>query len=63
MLEISIDDNGRGFPFSGSYTLDELELLQLGPESIKSRVRSLSGELTLESRPGRGVVMKIRIPA
>ena len=30
-LEISIDDNGHGFPFAGSYSLEELELLRLGP--------------------------------
>src|SRR5207248_11493389 len=34
-LDIVIEDNGHGFPFSGRYTLDELELLRLGPTSIK----------------------------
>jgi signal transduction histidine kinase len=28
-LEISIDDNGHGFAFAGSYSLEELELLRL----------------------------------
>jgi signal transduction histidine kinase len=61
-LEISIDDNGHGFPFAGSYSLEELELLRLGPASLKRRARSLNAELTLESRPGRGAGLKFRVP-
>jgi len=61
-LEVSVDDNGRGFPFSGTYSLEELELLRLGPVSLKRRARSLNADLTLESRPGRGVGLKFRIP-
>jgi len=63
LLEITIEDNGGGFPFSGSYTLDELDLLRLGPASIKRRVRALSGDLSLESRPGHGAGLKIRVKA
>jgi len=61
-IEIRAEDNGSGFPFSGAFTLDELELLRLGPVSIKRRVRMLGGELQLESTPGRGASMQIRIP-
>jgi signal transduction histidine kinase len=61
-IEIKAEDNGSGFPFSGAFTLDELELLRLGPISIKRRVRMLGGELQLESNPGRGASMQIRIP-
>lgn len=61
-LEISIDDNGHGFPFAGNYTLEELELLRLGPASLKRRARALNAELLLESRPGRGASLKYRIP-
>jgi signal transduction histidine kinase len=43
--------------------LDELELLKVGPASIKRRVRSLNGDLTIDSRPGRGAGLKIRVPA
>jgi signal transduction histidine kinase len=60
-LEISISDDGAGFPFSGSYTLDELELLRLGPVSIRRRVRALGGELHVESRPGQGAGLKVRV--
>lgn len=62
-LEIAVDDNGAGFGFSGLFTLEELELLRLGPQSIKRRVRSLGGELVVESRPGQGAGLRIRIPA
>jgi signal transduction histidine kinase len=62
IVEITVEDNGAGFPFSGSFTLEELELLRLGPQSVKRRVRSLGGELVVESRPGQGASLKIRIP-
>ncbi len=61
-LEISIDDNGRGFNFSGAYTLEDLELLRLGPASLKRRARSLNADLLLDSRPGRGAGLRFRIP-
>jgi len=61
-LEISVDDNGHGFPFAGSYSLEELELLRLGPASLKRRARALNAELLLESRPGRGASLKYRVP-
>ena len=61
-LEISVDDNGHGFDFAGSYSLEELELLRLGPASLKRRARSLNADLLLESRPGRGAGIKFRIP-
>ena len=61
-LEISVDDNGHGFNFAGTYSLEELELLRLGPASLKRRARGLNADLLLESRPGRGAGIKFRIP-
>jgi signal transduction histidine kinase len=61
-LEISVDDNGHGFNFAGSYSLEELDLLRLGPASLKRRARGLNADLLLESRPGRGAGIKFRIP-
>jgi signal transduction histidine kinase len=61
-LEISVDDNGHGFAFAGAFTLEELELLRLGPASLKRRARSLSAEMLLESRPGRGAGIQFRVP-
>jgi signal transduction histidine kinase len=61
-FEISIDDNGQGFNFVGVYTLEELDLLKIGPASLKRRARSVNAEMTVDSRPGRGAGIKIRIP-
>ncbi len=61
-LEIIVRDDGAGFPFAGSYRLDELEALRAGPESIKRRVRGFEGDLTLTSRPGSGSQLRIRLP-
>jgi two-component system sensor histidine kinase DegS len=61
-LEILVEDDGEGFPFSGSYNLTELELLRLGPLSIRRRVRGLSGDIQLASNPGRGASLRIRVP-
>ncbi len=58
-LEISVDDNGHGFNFAGTYSLEELELLRLGPASLKRRARSLNADMQLESRPGRGAGLKV----
>ena len=61
-LEVVAEDNGGGFPFGGSFTLEEMELMRMGPVSIKRRVRMLSGEMTLDSRPGQGSTLEIRVP-
>ena len=57
-----VDDNGRGFSFSGRYTSEELDRLRLGPISIKERTRSVGGTLTVESNPGHGARLTIEIP-
>ena len=61
-MEISVDDNGHGFGFVGSYSLEELELLRLGPASLKRRARSLNADLVVESRPDSDARIKFRIP-
>jgi two-component system sensor histidine kinase DegS len=61
-VEVTVNDDGSGFPFSGAYSLDELEMLRLGPRSIKRRVRTLGGDLTLDSKPSSGATLHIRIP-
>jgi signal transduction histidine kinase len=61
-VEISIGDNGQGFPFDGAMALEELDRLGAGPASIRRRVGALGGALTVESRPGRGARLIVRIP-
>jgi len=59
---LAVDDNGRGFSFSGRFTSEELDRLRLGPISIKERTRSVGGTLTVESNPGHGARLTIEIP-
>jgi len=61
-IKIDIEDDGTGFPFAGEFTLDELELLGLGPQSIMRRTRGLEGDLRLVSRPGRGSEVHVSLP-
>lgn len=61
-LELRAEDNGGGFPFGGAFTLEEMELMRMGPVSIKRRVRMLNGELMLDSRPGQGSTLEVRFP-
>jgi signal transduction histidine kinase len=61
-FRVSIEDNGGGFPFGGTYTLDDLNLLGVGPQSIRNRAKEMQGDLSLESRPGVGSTLHIRVP-
>ncbi len=59
---LSIEDDGRGFEFSGRLTQLELERIRRGPLIIKQRARAIGAELTIESRPGQGARLEIRLP-
>ncbi len=59
---LRIDDDGRGFDFSGRRGMDELEARSLGPFVIRERVSTLGGELEIESEPGRGSRLEIAFP-
>jgi len=59
---LSIDDDGCGFPFTGRWSQAELEKGRRGPLVIKERVRSIGGELTIESDPGQGARLEIAVP-
>ena len=59
---LTIDDDGRGFEFYGRFSLSELEDSRRGPLMIKERVRAIGGELSLDTRPGRGARLEIKIP-
>lgn len=60
--KLVIDDDGKGFPFSGRFTLTELDDLRRGPTVIKERVRAVGGDMVLESSPGHGSRLEITIP-
>ncbi len=58
---VSVGDNGRGFPFSGRYSAEELARLDLGPKTLRERVRAINGSLMLESGP-RGAELHVVLP-
>jgi signal transduction histidine kinase len=61
-LQLTIEDDGKGFSFSGRLSDRELELSGKGPAVIRERVRLLAGELAIESTPGHGARLEVRIP-
>ena len=61
-LVLRTEDNGAGFPFAGRFSLDELELMHLGPLSIKRRIKLLGGNLSVDSNPGHGSIIEIQVP-
>jgi len=61
-LQLTVEDDGRGFPFSGKLSETELAITGKGPAVIRERVRLLAGELTIESNPGHGARVEVRIP-
>ena len=62
-LNLTIHDDGQGFPFMGRLTLEDLDRYHVGPLVIKERVRSIGGTLSIESAPGRGAELDITLPS
>jgi signal transduction histidine kinase len=62
-LQLTVEDDGKGFSFSGKLSGAELEKSGKGPAVIRERVHLLAGELAIESTPGQGVRLEVRIPA
>jgi signal transduction histidine kinase len=60
-INITVADNGRGFPFRGHYNHEQLTSLKLGPSTIKERVGNLGGTLSIESTEN-GACLKIALP-
>jgi signal transduction histidine kinase len=60
-LCIRISDDGRGFPFYGSYDLAELTALEMGPRSLIERIKTLDGQLCIESSTS-GSSLTISVP-
>ena len=51
--KLVIDDDGKGFPFTGRFTLTELDDFRRGPTVIKERVRTVGGDMVTESTRAR----------
>jgi signal transduction histidine kinase len=62
MWELIIEDDGEGFPFAGRVSQYELDSAGRAPAIIRERVRLIQGELTIESKPGHGARIEVRVP-
>jgi signal transduction histidine kinase len=54
---MEVADDGEGFDPSGSYPE------HFGLESMRERAESLGGEFQVESRPGEGTTVRVRVPS
>ena len=59
---LTLEDDGKGFPFSGRFKQDELDKMGKGPLIIKERVSIIAAALTVESNPGQGTRLEIKVP-
>jgi signal transduction histidine kinase len=59
---LTMEDDGKGFAFSGRLAQDELDQMGKGPMIIKERVRLIAGTLTIESNPGQGTRLEVKVP-
>jgi len=60
-LGLEVVDNGRGFPFQGTYDLSQLNEMNEGPLALKERVTRLAGGLTLRSMTS-GTSLHMKLP-
>jgi signal transduction histidine kinase len=60
-LLVIVEDNGRGFHAELPFTVNDRG--GLGLVGIQERVALVGGKLNIESKPGSGVTLAIRIPA
>jgi signal transduction histidine kinase len=59
-LQLAIEDDGKGYPFHGSFDLPALSAMEKGPLTLRERVAALGGNLQLEtSSAGTRVVMTL----
>ena len=59
---LTVEDDGKGFPFAGRYNQDQMDAVGKGPMIIKERVGLIAGELTVESNPGQGTRLEVTVP-
>ncbi len=59
---LTVEDDGKGFPFTGRYNHQQMNESGKGPMIIKERVGLIAGELTIESNPGQGTRLEVTVP-
>ena len=52
----------KALAFLGAFSQEELDQMGKGPMIIKERVRLIAGSLTVESNPGTGTRLEIKVP-
>ena len=60
--QLTVEDDGAGFPFGGRVSQSELDATGRAPAMIRERVRLIQGDLTIESRPGKGSRIEVYVP-
>jgi len=60
-LRIVVTDDGRGFPFAGTYSHERLAASQAAPRTLFERVTALGGRLSIESST-RGSRVEMLLP-
>ena len=60
--KLCVEDDGRGFGFTGPLSSAELEASSNRPLVVTERVRAIGGELMIESTRGSGARLEILIP-
>jgi two-component system nitrate/nitrite sensor histidine kinase NarX len=61
--KLRVEDDGHGMGFTGRLSSAELDASPKCPFIIKERVRSIGGELMIESVEGSGAVIEVAVPA
>jgi len=59
---LTLEDDGKGFPFTGRYNMQQMKDAGIGPMIIMERVSLIGGELTVESNPGQGTRLEVTVP-
>jgi signal transduction histidine kinase len=59
---LTLEDDGKGFPFTGRCNMQQLKDAGIGPMIIMERVSLIDGELTVESNPGQGTRLEVTVP-
>jgi signal transduction histidine kinase len=59
--DLVVEDDGAGFPFEGRRTHPELDKMDRVPAVIRERTRLIDGQLTIESKPGQGARVEVRV--
>jgi len=61
--KLCVEDDGQGFGFTGRWSSADLEASSKCPVVIKERVRSIGGELMIESVQGSGTRLEVLVPS